>query len=191
MGESSRSPDRPDVSASDDQRRGISRRTLIRRAAATGAVAWTAPVIIESLTSPAAAVTGGFPCSYATIVVSRPDPNNANKTLFFAVKVVHNAMSCTLTNATSGDGTFPTVDCPSGTYTRGSGSGNPILRNGTAVPADSSCPVTVSGGVITATGNNTIVFAIAHDGGCGSSHFCGQTCSGPFTAPQQCTGADA
>ena len=36
---------------------GIDRRTLIRRAAIGGAVAWTAPVIIGSLTSPAAAFT--------------------------------------------------------------------------------------------------------------------------------------
>ena len=36
---------------------GIDRRTMIRRAAAAGAVAWTAPVIIGSLSSPAAALT--------------------------------------------------------------------------------------------------------------------------------------
>jgi hypothetical protein len=43
----------------DDEQRGIDRRTLIKRAAATGAVAWTAPVIIQSLTSPAGALTCG------------------------------------------------------------------------------------------------------------------------------------
>lgn len=43
----------------DTGRKGIDRRTLIRRAAITGAVAWTAPVIIDSLASPAAAVTPG------------------------------------------------------------------------------------------------------------------------------------
>lgn len=41
-------------------RSGIDRRTLIKRAAAAGAVAWTAPVIIGSLTSPAAAQTTGI-----------------------------------------------------------------------------------------------------------------------------------
>jgi len=40
------------------ERAGIDRRTLIKRAAAAGAVAWTAPIIIESLASPAAAQTG-------------------------------------------------------------------------------------------------------------------------------------
>lgn len=41
----------------DGERSGIDRRTLIKRAAAAGAVAWTAPIIIGSLTSPAGAVT--------------------------------------------------------------------------------------------------------------------------------------
>lgn len=40
-----------------DANPGISRRSLIKRAAAAGAVAWTAPVVIESLTSPAGAVS--------------------------------------------------------------------------------------------------------------------------------------
>jgi hypothetical protein len=37
--------------------RSIDRRALIRRAVAAGTVAWTAPVLIESLASPAAAAT--------------------------------------------------------------------------------------------------------------------------------------
>jgi hypothetical protein len=40
-------------------RSGIDRRTLIKRAAAAGAAAWTAPIIVESLNSPAAAATCG------------------------------------------------------------------------------------------------------------------------------------
>jgi hypothetical protein len=47
------------VGGQDDEQRGIDRRTLIKRAAATGAVAWTAPVVIQSLTSPAGALTCG------------------------------------------------------------------------------------------------------------------------------------
>jgi hypothetical protein len=37
--------------------RKLDRRTLIKRAAAAGAVAWTAPVVINSMASPAAAAT--------------------------------------------------------------------------------------------------------------------------------------
>jgi hypothetical protein len=43
--------------------RTLDRRTLIKRAAAAGAVAWTAPVLINSLDSPAAAATGGCACA--------------------------------------------------------------------------------------------------------------------------------
>jgi TAT (twin-arginine translocation) pathway-exported protein len=38
-------------------RRGLSRRDMIKASAAAGAAAWTAPVIIDSLSSPAAAAT--------------------------------------------------------------------------------------------------------------------------------------
>jgi hypothetical protein len=42
-------------------RRGLSRRNMIKASAVAGAAAWTAPVIIDSLASPAAAATGP-PC---------------------------------------------------------------------------------------------------------------------------------
>jgi hypothetical protein len=41
---------------------GIDRRTIIKRAAAGGALAWTAPVILDSLESPAGAITCTSPC---------------------------------------------------------------------------------------------------------------------------------
>lgn len=41
------------------EKKGINRRSLIKRAAATGAVAWTAPVILDSMMSPAAAASCG------------------------------------------------------------------------------------------------------------------------------------
>jgi hypothetical protein len=50
------------VAEQDNEQRGVDRRTLIKRAAATGAVAWTAPLIIDSLTSPAAALTCAGEC---------------------------------------------------------------------------------------------------------------------------------
>jgi len=46
----------------DPTQRGIDRRTLIKRGAVVGAVAWTAPVIIESIASPAGAVTAAPGC---------------------------------------------------------------------------------------------------------------------------------
>jgi len=41
---------------------GLSRRDMIKRAAVVGAAAWTAPLVVESLTSPAGALTPG-PCT--------------------------------------------------------------------------------------------------------------------------------
>lgn len=46
-----------------------SRRDLIKRAAAVGAVAWTAPVVVESLTSPAGALTPG-PCTKYAVKIT-------------------------------------------------------------------------------------------------------------------------
>jgi TAT (twin-arginine translocation) pathway signal sequence len=48
--------------AERSERRGLSRRDMIKASAAAGAVAWTAPVIIDSLASPAAAATFTPPC---------------------------------------------------------------------------------------------------------------------------------
>jgi TAT (twin-arginine translocation) pathway signal sequence len=44
-----------DVQQTSDESRGLSRRQLIKASAVAGAAAWTAPVIIDSLSSPAAA----------------------------------------------------------------------------------------------------------------------------------------
>src|SRR5262245_43695978 len=171
-----------DIAEHEVERPGIDRRTLIKRTAVAGAVAWAAPTIIGSLASPAGAVTGGFPCSYAMLAVQLADNS------IVAVKVNVGATACTNTNATSNDNTFTTV-CGANTFTN-SCSGDLLCRNGAVVPANSgACPVTVSGGTITATAGNTILFAIAHDGSCGATHFCTGQCSGPFTAPANCTGA--
>ena len=43
------------------ERRGLSRRQMIKASAVAGAAAWTAPVIIDSLASPAAATSGCKP----------------------------------------------------------------------------------------------------------------------------------
>jgi hypothetical protein len=41
---------------------GIDRRTIIKRAAVGGALVWTAPVILDSLASPAGAITCTSAC---------------------------------------------------------------------------------------------------------------------------------
>jgi hypothetical protein len=46
-----------DLPMTDEPRKGLSRRQMIAAAGVAGAAAWTAPVIIDSLSSPAAAET--------------------------------------------------------------------------------------------------------------------------------------
>jgi hypothetical protein len=66
---------------SDAADRSIDRRALIRRAAATGALVWTAPVVIDSLASPAAAATGFTPpCGCSFLVFNSNCAINGNQT---------------------------------------------------------------------------------------------------------------
>jgi hypothetical protein len=46
----------------DPESRGLPRRELIKKAAIVGAVAWTAPIILDSLASPAAAASANPNC---------------------------------------------------------------------------------------------------------------------------------
>jgi hypothetical protein len=57
-----------------DADRPIDRRTLIKRAAAAGAAAWTAPVILGSVASPA----GAFTCSGTCFRVTFPADSGGN-----------------------------------------------------------------------------------------------------------------
>lgn len=149
------------------QGRGIDRRTLIRRGALVAGAAWTAPLIVESLTSPAGALspTGGYPCSYITVVYKVG-------TTYYAAKFNNGDAECS-GNSTSGDETF-TQSCGGGWY-KNSGDGTAIRRSTDGVtyttllsaPAGQSCSTYLSyqgGTTISAQNNATIVFAAAHDG---------------------------
>jgi len=67
-----------------DPARGLDRRTLIQRAAAAGALAWTTPVVVGSLASPAAAATysGCFRAEWSvtagTYALTRVTPANGS-----------------------------------------------------------------------------------------------------------------
>jgi hypothetical protein len=87
----------PDVE-SDVERAGIDRRTLIKRAAAAGAVAWTAPVIIGSVASPAAAITCAGNC---VRVRFPPDDTGACNTASVAIDGLCPTTSATCTSTTN------------------------------------------------------------------------------------------
>lgn len=65
-----------DLETPDADRPGIDRRSLIKRAAVAGAAAWTAPVILGSVASPAAALT----CNGTCFRVTFPSDNAGNCT---------------------------------------------------------------------------------------------------------------
>lgn len=55
-----------DAPASTRGAGGLSRRDLIRRGAIVGGLVWTAPVLIDSMGSPAGAITGPCDCGAAS-----------------------------------------------------------------------------------------------------------------------------
>lgn len=168
---------------------GIDRRTLIRRGALAAGVVWTAPLVIESVTSPAGALSpvGGYPCSYITVVYQVGSG-------FYAAKFNKGASTCS-GNSTSGDVSF-TESCGSVWYDNG-GSGNAIRRstNGTTfttladAPTGQSCSTYVSyggGTTINAINGAAIVFAVAHDGSYSpikNKYLCPASPSSTITAP--------
>ena len=94
----------------DTERPGIGRRTLIKRAAAVGAVAWTAPLILDSMASPAGAITNG-PCDLYVFRMQRTGGSGA----------------CTATIATVATCATPTVSgtvCTS--FTRQTSTTSPV-----------------------------------------------------------------
>ena len=94
-----------DLESPEADQPGIDRRTLIKRAAVAGAAAWTAPVILGSVASPAAAIT----CASTCFRVTFPADNNG----------ACNAPSVAVTGAcptgTVGPGCTTTTDLPAGT----------------------------------------------------------------------------
>src|SRR3954465_15423165 len=105
---------------------GLSRRQMIKAGAIAGAAAWTAPVIIDSLASPAAASSGALPtgCSYALFVfyVNGQGP--------YIGRIQQGSASCTFTNSTSSDSSFNSYVCNGHTYQGGSAVGSVIQQDG-------------------------------------------------------------
>lgn len=152
---------------------GLSRRDMIKGAAVAGAAAWTAPMIIDSLTSPAAAASGGLPttCSYALIVFTY---NGAGP---YIMKIAQGSASCTFDDSTSNDTSFSNSVCGSYTYAGGKDfgkevvyklNGAPSYGNFAAYPGGQTCSpglFTVSNTTITTNDANVqIIFAVSHYG---------------------------
>jgi hypothetical protein len=153
----------------------IDRRTLIKGAAVAGAVAWAAPVIIDSVTSPAAAASGttGLQCSWVYVFFQ------SGATVYYT-GFSKNGVGCG--DGSSNNATPICLSCNGVNYTIGtfgSGEGGSVGKLtygtsactvGTALPnaavhADSSACgqyLSASGGVITAKAGVTLLAAIGH-----------------------------
>jgi hypothetical protein len=119
------------------ERHGIDRRTLIKGAAVVGAVGWTAPIIVESLTSPAAAISGQTGCHAIRFNGSKcsPDCNNAPKACFTELCQCKNGqdpiIACFSFSASTCDGTvapfsisISTTLCANCTFTQAAAHSN-------------------------------------------------------------------
>jgi hypothetical protein len=137
---------------------GLSRRQMIKASAVAGAAAWTAPMIVDSLASPAAAASGCGPgtpnLSYGIIVYQIGST-------YSTLKIAGN--TCSATNGTSGDASGALdFTCGSLTFTNPGGT---VTVNGTATSVGDCSKITIhnSSGWVSANGVD-IVFAFAHDG---------------------------
>jgi len=120
---------------------GVDRRTLIKRAAALGAAAWTAPVILDSLGSPAAAVTGAECLLYV-----------------LAGSAQGNGPCDAFTIASTGTCASPTSTTCSG-CTSNCASGTSLTRqttSGTAAPSITGCSEDPSGSGTITLGTATV-----------------------------------
>ena len=153
------------------ERRGLSRRDMIKASAVAGAAAWTAPVIIDSLASPAAAISGGINftgASYAIIVFDKGGVR-------YVLKIGgNNPTTCTKTAGFSGDvADNANIGTCKGTTFRIDG-GDLEAASGTAIQVDtgSDCSTLFHtfDDTVEADPSITLVFGVAHAGSCSGNN---------------------
>jgi hypothetical protein len=142
----------------------MSRRELIRNAGIAGAAAWTAPAIIGSVVSPAAAVTGGpITCSWFFVIFQRPA--SAGGGIFFTGAEQSSGSVCTdhansnICGCKTCNGVIYSMD-ENDFFTGGCGSG-------TAVPdIGAACVnfIQINGNTVSATNGATILASFSHVG---------------------------
>ena len=187
--------------------RGLSRRDMIKASAVAGAAAWTAPVIIDSLASPAAAATGttGIGCSWVYVFFKKA----AGDSVVYYTGFAKNGVGCG--NGSSNNATPICVPCGGVNYTIGTfggGEGGSVgeltygtgtCTAGTALPnaavheptATCSSFITASGGVIMPVGTTVLLAAIGHPsstltGWCPSGGNINTTVNGGSGGQQNC-----
>jgi hypothetical protein len=150
----------------------LSRRDLIKASALAGAGAWTAPLVIDSLSSPAAALSAGasLPCSWTYVFFNKPgdstvyytgisgntcNSGSSNNGSPDPVCVVCNGVAYSMSNFGGGEG---------GSAGHLSAGGASCPGTTVAIDAGSSCStfVSVNGTTVKAGGGATILAAFSH-----------------------------
>jgi hypothetical protein len=151
------------MAESPTHRDGISRRAMIRASAVAGAAAWTAPVIIDSLSSPAAAASGApIPCSWFYLVFTKPSDSivywtGSNGNACNTLSTNNAGTYCKVCNGTS----YTILDGGQGNLTFGTTCGG-TQTAATAAGASCSDFIQINGATVTAVNGATILAAFSH-----------------------------
>ena len=147
----------------DEGKSGLSRRQMIKASAIAGAAAWTAPVIIDSLASPAAAQSEpsiAVTCSWFYVVYMK----SGDSAVYFTSANDSNAV-CGNAQPPNNSG-LRTKTCNGIVYTLPL-NGTVPTAGGNPATNDPNCAdfITISGSTLFAKGDATILAAFAHPGG--------------------------
>lgn len=137
------------VDVQDAGARGLSRRQMIKASAVAGAAAWTAPVVIDSLSSPAAAYSGA--CQ--PYVVKLTPTGSVYNACFGGTTTI-----CFPASDAKWAGSAP------GTSSSSCGASNPTFCPGSSGTASGHLPT-----VTTETKSGTVYYKVVFSGACGFS----------------------
>jgi hypothetical protein len=156
-------------------KRGLSRRDMIRGAAVAGAAAWTAPMIIDSLTSPAAAYSGTC-VKYAVKLQPRFNTTAAQPLDYDACfgGIANTACFPASDAKWGGSGSAPTSSCTSGSLNAcsnancsGTGGGPVFCPSGNS---DKLSTMSLSSVTLTISSSNVDYQKLVMNGTCGFSN---------------------
>jgi len=160
---------------------GLSRRDMIKVASVAGVAAWTAPMIIGSVTSPAAAASGApLPCSWTYVFFK------VGSTVYYT-GISGGGNTCNSGSSNNGSPNPVCVTCNGVTYSmsnftggQGGSAGHLQAGGSDATDVGTSCSnyIKVNGTTVSAIGGATILAAFSHPSSTLSCACPGSTSSG-------------
>jgi hypothetical protein len=147
-------------------KRGLSRRDLIKRSAVVGGVAWAAPTILSSLSSPAAAGVNGCCSGPNAFLLKSSDQCGCEIGGGVGDCLTGNANCCLFNNGV-------TLSCTETTHTWTLAAGIQFCQGAAKVGeacAQGDCLTGAPNVVVTQNGTTTVTITGTADPGCGLSH---------------------